>query len=298
MTDPPLTSAVAMQAAKHCGANLVNWLQDIYPEVAIQLGVPFIKSLRAAFTIVRDKSLQSAVMNVVVGQLMAQRVLARSVSSDHVQVIPNWCNDEEIRPVPASENPLRREWGLEDKVVVGYSGNLGRAHEFATVLAAAERLRAHPRIVFLMIGGGHQLNQLAQSVRTRNLDRIFRFVSYQDRDLLKYSLCVPDVHWLSLKPELEGLIVPSKFYGIAAAGRPIIAITTKDGEIARLVEQYACGVVIEPGQGDALAETLMRLSADAEETAAMGRRARAMLDAQFTRRRAFEQWLGVFEHIA
>jgi colanic acid biosynthesis glycosyl transferase WcaI len=298
MTDPPLTSVLAMYAAKRRGAKLVNWLQDIYPEVAVQLGVPFIKSFSGRLSSIRDKSLQAAVMNVVVGQQMAERVVARGVAPERVEVIPNWCDDEEIRPISASENALRRLWVIEDKFVVGYSGNLGRAHEFETVLAAAEILRNQSRIVFLMIGGGHQLSQLARSVTARNLDRIFRFVHYQKRDLLKYSLCVPDVHWMSLKPELEGLIVPSKFYGIAAAGRPVIAITAKDGEIARLIQRYACGLVIEPGRGDALAEALLRLSADTERTAGMGQRARAMLDAEFTRSRAFERWCSVFEAIA
>jgi colanic acid biosynthesis glycosyl transferase WcaI len=298
-TDPPLISVPAMLAARRRGAKLVNWLQDIYPEVAVQLDVPFVKgpfNKGAAF--LRDLSLKSAVANVVVGQIMADRVVARGISPDHVHVIPNWCDDDEIRPLPRNDNPLRREWGLEDKFVFGYSGNLGRAHEFSTVLAAAERLRNDPRIVFLMIGGGHQLDQLAKIVRDRDLDRIFRFFTYQERDLLKYSLCLPDAHWISLKPELEGLIVPSKFLGIAAAGRPIIAITAKDGEIARLVQKFECGLAIEPGQTDALVEALLRLSCDTELTAAMGRRAREMLDANFTRQKAFERWQSVFEAIA
>jgi glycosyltransferase involved in cell wall biosynthesis len=103
------------------------------------------------------------------------------------------------------------------------------------------------------------------------------------------------VHWISLRPELEGLIVPSKFYGVAAAGRPVIAITAKNGEIARLIEQHACGLVIEPGSADALAEALTLLSTDNERVAEMGRRARAMLEAEFTCRQAFERWRQLLE---
>jgi hypothetical protein len=75
----------------------------------------------------------------------------------------------------------------------------------------------------------------------------FDFSRIEDRSTLKYSLAAADVHWISLKPQLEGLIVPSKFYGVAAAGRAIVAITAKNGEIAQLVEQNGCGVVVEPG---------------------------------------------------
>jgi glycosyltransferase involved in cell wall biosynthesis len=106
----------------------------------------------------------------------------------------------------------------------------------------------------LFIGGGHQFDRLAQDVRKRGLDRMFRFIPYQPEGRLNNALNAADVHLISLKPELEGLIMPSKFYGIAAVGRPMIAITATSGEIASLVRQHACGLVIEPGDGHALAE--------------------------------------------
>ena len=84
-----------------------------------------------------------------------------------------------------------------------------------------------------------------------------------------------------MRPELEGLIVPSKFYGIAAAGRPIIAVTAKNGEIANLVKTYDCGVVVEPGNPDELAKVITDLSSDVTARATMGRRARAMLEVTF-----------------
>jgi glycosyltransferase involved in cell wall biosynthesis len=298
MTDPPLLSLVAMRAAKQRGAHLVNWLQDVYPEVAIQLGVPFLKGpVRQVLSYFRDVSLNVAKINVVVGQRMAEQIMSRSVSADRVNVIHNWCDDEQISPVCNAKNPLREKWKLTDKFVVGYSGNLGRAHEFETLLAASERFRTNPHIVFLFIGGGHQLDVLARRVKQRGLDQTFQFVPYQDQARLRYSLCVPDVHWISLRPELEGLIVPSKFYGIAAAGRPMIAITAKDGEVARLIEQHHCGIVVEPGDVGALERALILLSTDVECRGAMGTSARAMLDAHFTSRQAFGRWRDVLGNV-
>ena len=87
-------------------------------------------------------------------------------------------------------------------------------------------------------------------------------------------------------------------YGIAAAGRPLIAVTSKDGEIARLVRAFDCGVVVEPGNADEMATAIVRLSNGHALRADMGRRARAMLDAEFTRRRAFERWKNVINAIA
>jgi colanic acid biosynthesis glycosyl transferase WcaI len=290
-TDPPLVSIVAMAAARRKGARLVNWLQDLYPEVAVELGVPFIRGpVASALAASRNRSLQFAEATVVVGDLMGKRVEALGVPRVRIHVIPNWCNDEEIKPLELSDNPLRSAWALHTKFVVGYSGNLGRAHEFGTVLAAAERLENNPRILFLMIGGGKRFDELARNVEERHLERLFRFIPYQEGKMLPYSLATPDVHWISLNPDLEGLIVPSKFYGIAAAGKPMIVISAKDGELARLVREHACGVVIEPGDAGTLARTLLHLSTNPGPLTEMGTRARKMLEVHFTRQKGLERW--------
>ena len=294
MTDPPLASIPAILAAKQRGVHFVNWLQDIYPEVAIALDVPFIKGpVGSTLSYIRDNSLKVADVNVVVGERMAEYVMSRGITRDHIEVIHNWTDDDEIFRRVTTDNPLRREWGLEEKFVVGYSGNLGRAHEFNTVLAAGELLRHNQDIVFVFIGGGNRMRELAGAAEARGLNSTFRFFPYQDRKLLKYSLALPDVHWISLKPSVEGFIVPSKFYGIAAAGRPVIAITARDGEIARLVQLHRCGVVIEPGQARLLAATLLQLSADTGSLVEMGVRSRFMLDDRFRRRKALEQWRNI-----
>jgi len=226
---------------------------------------------------------------------MAEKVSHLGVAFDRIVTIPNWCDDETIVPVDNSSNPLRKQWHLQDKFVVGYSGNLGRAHEYETILAAAEQFKTNPRIVFLFIGGGHRSAELVQHVNARGLADKFLFLPYQSDELLKYSLSVPDVHWISLRPELEGLIVPSKVYGIAAAGRPIIAVTAKGGEIARLVKAYDCGIVVEPGNADEMVTAIIRLSTDTAAATVMGRQSRAMLEAKFTRRHALASWKQVVD---
>ena len=297
-TDPPLVSIIALLATQRSGAHLVNWLQDIYPEVAANLGLSIFRGpLGGALSFVRDKTLKMAVANVVVGERMRERLVCRGIPAKSINVIHNWSDDEQISAIEPANNPLRRQWRLDGKFVVGYSGNLGRAHEFDTVLEASELLRHDPRIVFAFIGGGQHVGELTRLVRARGLDHMFRFIPYQDRELLKYSLSVPDIHWISLKPAVEGMIVPSKFYGISAAGRPIIAITASDGEIARLIREYACGLIVEPGQAKALAEAILRLSADASLISCMGARARAMLNERFTRRHAYQHWCDVLDRI-
>jgi glycosyltransferase involved in cell wall biosynthesis len=297
-TDPPLTSVVAMAATRRTGARLINWLQDIYPETAVEIGVPMMRGpVAAGLAVLRDRSLRAAAATVVVGELMGRKAVALGGAPATIHVIPNWCNDENIKPVAQAENPLRRAWELADKFVFGYSGNLGRAHEFDTVLAAAERLRHDPRLVFLMIGGGKRFEELGRIVKERRLAGSFRFMPYQARTLLPFSLGVADAHWLSLHPKLEGLIVPSKFYGIAAGGKPIVVIADKKGELGQLVARYGCGFAIAPGDADALVDALQRLLREPETVAAMGGRARAMLDARFTRQMGLERWRSLLDRL-
>jgi glycosyltransferase involved in cell wall biosynthesis len=199
--------------------------------------------------------------------------------------------------VPQADNPLRRAWGLQDKFVFGYSGNLGRVHEFATVLAAAERLRDDPRFVFLMIGGGKRYEALRNAAESKGLAGAFRFLPYQPRDVLAQSLGVSDAHWVSLNPKLEGLIVPSKFYGIAAVGRPIVMIGDPDGELGRLIVAHRCGLVIKPGDADALAGALLRLANEPDTVARMGAAARHMLEAHFSRTQALAAWRQLLDRL-
>ena len=186
---------------------------------------------------------------------------------------------------------------LEGKFVVGYSGNLGRAHEYETLLAAAEILRGDERIVFVVIGGGKQFDALVENVRAQKLEANFRFFSYQDRAELKYSLSAADVHWLALRTELEGLIFPSKLYGIAAAGRAIIAITRPDGEIADIIRKYECGFVVAPGDAASLSSAILFLAGSTAACSEMGRRARAMLEANFGKTHGLSRWLRLIENI-
>lgn len=297
-TDPPLISVVAMAATRRRRAHLVNWLQDIYPETAVELGVPLMRGpIGRILEAQRNRSLRSALATVGVGELMGQKAEALGAAAATTHVIPNWCNDEDITPVGHADNPLRYGWELADKFVLGYSGNLGRAHEFDTVLAAAERLRQDPRIVFLMIGGGKQFEELNRRVVERGLSGSFRFAPYQERVMLRFSLGVADAHWLSLNPRLEGLIVPSKFYGIAAAGRPMIVIGDENGELGRLVEKERCGYAIPPGDSKALVALLHRLAGESDALAEMGKRARNMLDAQFTRQQGLARWCRLLDRL-
>src|SRR5690606_13121849 len=121
-TDPPMISVVGALATRLRQARLVNWLQDLFPEVAAAAGIRNARgSLGRLLLAIRDWSLRHAAMNVAIGRRMHELLLARGLDPARVTVIENWADTQLIRPVPHAENPLRQEWGFHDKFVVGYS---------------------------------------------------------------------------------------------------------------------------------------------------------------------------------
>lgn len=289
-TDPPLLSVLAAWVARWRGAQLVNWMQDIFPEVAISLGVRgFNGALGRTLVRIRNRALPAAAVNVAIGERMKERLIDIGLPEERIRVIHNWADGEQIRPIAAQRNALRREWGLEGRFVVGYSGNLGRAHGHETILGAAQRLREEKRIVFLLIGGGTGMEKLRREAQAQGLDNIV-FKPYQPRERLAESLGAADVHLVVLRPEMEGLIVPSKFYGISAAGRAALFIGDPAGEIGRIVTQWNNGKVVAPRDSAGLAAELLRLSEDAALLHTWGERARRCFDGRFRRDYALAAW--------
>jgi colanic acid biosynthesis glycosyl transferase WcaI len=295
MTDPPLLSLLAAPIARIKRASLINWQQDVFPEVASRLGVnPLPGAADRFLRRLRDASLRSAITNVVVGERMREYFALRGISPAKLEVIENWSDGDAIQPKPVAASALRNGLHLGDRFVVGYSGNLGRAHEIDTLVAAAEALKDEPAFLFLMQGGGAKMAALKEAVNVRKL-RNFQFLNYQPREALEDSLAAADVHLVSLLPALEGLIVPSKLYGILAAGRPVIFIGDATGDVGRVILDAQCGRAVAVGDSRGLVETLRQWQAQPQLRAAMGTRARALLCEKFTAQRAYERWVALLK---
>ena len=296
-TDPPLLSILAAPIAKAKRAALINWQQDVFPEVASHLGAnPLPRWLDSLLRRLRDASLRAARMNVLIGCRMREYLAARGIPVSKLCVIENWADDRAIQPKPTGASGLRARLGLLDRFVVCYSGNLGRAHEFETLLGAADALKEDPAFMFLIIGSGAKMEALKRGVATRALGN-FCFLPYQPRDTLEDSLAAADVHIVSLLPALEGLIVPSKVYGILAAGRPLIFIGDTDGDIVRVIERGQCGRVVRAGESTALRDALRNLAMEPEALAQMGARARRLLCEEYSLQRALERWVALIESL-
>lgn len=287
-TDPPLVSACAAFAAWVRRARLVNWQQDIFPEAAVELGFGSLAGvLGCPIRMARNWSLRRAAANVALGERMAAR-LRGIVPRAPVHVIHNWADGARVRPI--------REMGRDGRFVAGYSGNMGRAHELETILEACLRLKDEPAFAFVFTGGGQKRAQIEEAVRRHGLSNV-ELRPYVEEEHLAESLGACDVHLVSLLPRLVGLIVPSKFYGVAAAGRPAIFVGDPDGEIARLLRRHEIGISVRPGDVEGLVTAIQSLRKDEAGRLAMGARARKAFEAQWDKPIALAKWRALIEDV-
>jgi colanic acid biosynthesis glycosyl transferase WcaI len=297
-TDPPLLSVIGAWVCRFSGATAVNWLQDVFPEVASRLGLlPLPSALERLVCRTRDHSLLRAKVNVVLGTRMQQYLVERGIPAEQIVVSENWADEGSIYPLLAADSVLRRRLGLLDRFVVAYSGNLGRAHDVNTLLEAATLMKHDEEIVFLMIGGGSNMRWLQTQARERGL-RNLQFLPYQSRETLADSLAAGDVHLVSMLPTLEGLLVPSKLYGILAAGRPVVFIGDPEGELAQLVRESRIGLSVPCGDARSLRDALHALRDDEGRRLEFARRSRALLLGRFTLNAAVGRWLRLLESLA
>lgn len=297
-TDPPLISVTSYFVSKIKGAYLVNWLQDIYPEVAIRLGVKgFDGLLGRLLTRVRNNVLLNSKCNVVLGDIMLNHVTSLGVKQSNLKVIHNWSDGNVVKPIDRASNSLISDWGLKDKFVVCYSGNMGRAHEFDTILGAIQLLRDINNIVFIFIGGGAKKQYIEDKRAQYGLDNIF-FKPYQEFNNLSFSLSVGDVHLITLIPELEGLIVPSKLYGVLAAGRPALFIGAEKSEVRAIIEDGKCGSSFAIGDSESLATKIKFLCDNRDVLNEMSDNARSVYMRKYDKRIAFSKWAELLKEMS
>lgn len=290
-TDPPLLAAALTAPAHARGAHVVQWIQDIYPEIVPLHSGPWTAPLVAPLRWARDRAWRRSACCVVVGEDLRATVRGRGVPDERVRVQPNWAPRELAAPARAEDIAAQRAaWGVADKFVVAYSGNLGRVHEFATLLDAADRCRTDPEIVFAFVGGGPRIAEVQRSAAERRLGNV-RFFAAVPRATLPAALAAGDVHAVTLRAGFERLVNPSKLAGVLAAGRPALFVGPPASALAGLLARERCGLTMPHGAGAELAAAIRSLRDDAAQTAELRRNARAAFERHFR----FETQLAAWE---
>ncbi|MCA9079894.1 MAG: glycosyltransferase family 4 protein, partial [Planctomycetaceae bacterium] len=234
-TDPFFLPLVGRLLKWRYGCRFVAYLQDIYPEVAIAVGKVQEGFITRMLRWLLVGAYRRADRVIVLSQDMRTLCERNGVPTEKIVVLPNWVDTTSIKP-RTEENAFRHQHGT-DRFLVMYSGNLGVGHVLTPIIDAAEQLRDFPDVHFLMIGEGQQKARLEQLAREKNLENII-FLPYQPRETLSDSLSAADLHLVSIRPEVVECLMPSKLYGVLAAGVPMIVLAPCDCELAQIVEQH------------------------------------------------------------
>jgi colanic acid biosynthesis glycosyl transferase WcaI len=272
---PPLTLGLTGWAiARRRHAPFVFNVQDVYPDVAVELGVLTRPGVIAAARRLERVCYERADAITVLSEDLRANVAAKTGSPEAVRVIPNFVDTKAITP-REKENSYRREFGLDGKRVVMYAGNVGLSQSFDLIVDAAAALAYEEDLVFVVNGAG--AGRASLEMKAQGLPNV-RFVDMQPADRLPDVLAAADLHLVPLKRGLARASVPSKTYSVMAAGRPLLASVDEGSEIARLLTRSGGGVAVAPEDPEAFTKALRDLLDAPEAMEEMGRAARSFVE--------------------
>ncbi len=274
---PPLTIGVAgWLVARARRAPFVFNIQDIFPDVAVELGVLRNPRVIAAAARLERFTYDRADAVTVLSEDLRDNVTAKlhGRAPQKVRVIPNFVDTRWIQPAPR-ENDYRREHGLEGKTVVMYAGNVGFSQSLDLVVDAAVALAHEPDLVFVIHGGGSARPDLER--RAGGLPNV-RFIDMQPKARLPEVLAAADIHLVPLRRGLARASVPSKLYSILAAGRPLVASVDPGTEVTRVLQQSGAGLAVPPDDAEQFTKAIDRLVQGPEEAVRMGAAGRAFVE--------------------
>lgn len=296
MTDPPVIGDVALLVARRFRRPLVVVSQDVFPEIAVELKRLESKWLIGLIRVLIGWYLRRADRVVAIGETMRRRLEQKGADPARIAVISNWVDTDAIRPQPR-DNEWSRMHDLAGRFVVMHSGNVGHPQNLDVLVRAATFLRDLDDLAIVIIGGGARrgaLMELADLLETNAV----RFFDYQPRETLSASLSAAHIHYVGLGRGLSGYVVPSRLYGILAAGRPVLAAADDESETAAVVRAVGCGLVVPPSRPELVAAAIRDAYDGRHDLEAMGRRGREYVVAEADRSVAIERYRRLLRELA
>jgi colanic acid biosynthesis glycosyl transferase WcaI len=299
---PPLTLGLAgWSVSRARRAPFVFNIQDVFPDVAVEVGVLKNRAVIEAATWVERVSYQAADAVTVLSEDLRDNLVAklhgrRRGSPDKVRVIPNFVDTERIRPGDR-DNAYRHQLGIgPEQTVVLYAGNVGFSQSLDLLVSSARRLHGAGRddVVVVFNGGGAARPELEAA--TADLPNV-RFAGMQPPERLAEVLAAGDVHTVPLKRGLAKASVPSKLYSILAAGRPVLASVDPGTEVARTVERAGAGVAVAPEDPDAFHAALLAMVDDADGRRWMGEAGRRFIEGWASPAAVAERYEALFDEL-
>ena len=291
MTDPPIAGMAGALVARLCGRPFVYNIRDLYPDMAI--GGDIVRPSRwvERWEKMHRDVLRRAARVIVLGDDMRARILAKGVAPERVDVVRDGASFP--GKLPERDDPVVREIRCGFPFVALHAGNLGFYGAWDTLLKAAEILR-NENTGLVFIGDG--ANRVALQTAALNSANV-RFLPFRPADQVPHVMMAGDVHIVTVRRGLEGIVVPSKLYGILAAGRPVLSVADSKCDAARIVVEAGCGVAADPDDPSAVATAIRQLKSEPEKLFEMGRKARETAQ-NYARVNELQRFVGIVEEAA
>ncbi|MGA8220810.1 MAG: glycosyltransferase family 4 protein [Candidatus Acidiferrales bacterium] len=288
MTDPPVAGIAGAFVARIAGCPFFYNIRDLYPDMAIGGDIVRPSPWVECWEQMHRAALRQAARVIVLGEDMRDRILSKGISPERVVVVRDGTSIP--ASMPDQNDPVVQDIRSGFPFVVLHAGNLGFYGAWATLLKAAEILR-NENTGLVFIGDGANRASLQASV---NGSPNVRFLPFRPVEQIPHVMMAGDLHIVTVRRGLEGVVVPSKVYSILAAGRPILAVAAPESDAARIVTEAACGMAADPDDPAAVAAAIRELRADPARLAAMGRRARETA-IKYARVNELQKFLGIIE---
>lgn len=275
ISQPPILGGVLGVIGKWIkGGKFIYNIQDFNPEQTIAVGYTKKQLILKPAMWVDKFSCRRADKVIVVGRDM-QETLRNRFKNKKVPCntfINNWINEKEIYPLPEDNEKVmafKKQYGLDGKTVIMYSGNIGLYYDLENLIKVIGRFKDRQDVVFAFIGEGTVKQALVDYVEENNLENV-KFIPYQPKEDLIYSLNAGDIHWVVNAKGIKGVSVPSKLYGVMAAGKTVLGVLEEGSEARLIIEDCKCGVCIEPGKYDEVYEKLKNILDNIKEYKSIG----------------------------
>ena len=311
LTTQPFVALVGAILRQIRGTRFVFWTMDLYPDLPVEAGIIRRNGIAHRFLRTIDLiCLRNADRIVTLGRCMRQRVESKGVPASKISMIHPWSDPNEIvelpvcrletpvdslgvarssPTVPCGPNRYRTEWDIGDRSVIQYSGNFGLGHDAETVFGAMLAMKGDDSIRWVIVGDGVVRPAVEACVSTHKIGNVL-LKPYQPREHLSTLLSLGDVHLVPLVPGFDGVILPSKLYGVLSAGRPAISVGPEGSEIVRVINESRCGMVVQNDNSTGLVSVLNELHKDPAMDLALGHRGRQVFESKHSMQHAYSAW--------
>ena len=295
ISQPPILGGVLGVIGKWSkGGKLIYNIQDFNPEQTMAVGYSKNKFILNAARAVDNFSCRRADKVIVVGRDM-QETLRNRFKSKNVPnnvFINNWIDEKEIYPLPENNDKVssfKKRYGLENKTVIMYSGNIGLYYDLDNLIEVIGRFKDREDVVFAFVGDGTKKKEIKAYTLENELKNV-KFIPYQDKEDLIYSLNAGDVHWVVNAKGIKGVSVPSKLYGVMAAGKTVFGVLEAGSEARLIMEDCNCGVCLEPGEYDSIYQELKIVIDNIDEYKQLGFNGKEYVDEYIKKDVAIEKY--------